>query len=166
MKVEIAKQMTPKNGQWNSQFFKDAQFLDRQESEALIDFIEKVTRDVELVGKNKPSWQDDFGKDLLGATRYQILNCWHYHSGPRYRRMKFPVNTKKLAFNPNGDTSPEVIHYQKIDENTIFVQAFSPQHEPFPTANYSPNPILDRTFEQKIAALEQVLSEMDQVDNS
>ncbi len=165
MRVQIAKQMTPDNGELNNCLFKDKQFLNAKESDSLIDFIYKVTHNFELIGKNKPSWQDDEGNELSGAIKYKTLNCWHYHSGPSYSKKRFPAKTIKLAFNPNGDTSSEVIHYQKIDINTIFVQAFSPKHEPFPDASYSPNPILDRTFEQKIAALEQKINDRDKADS-
>ncbi len=164
MKVQIAEQMKKyNNGELNNLFFKDLQFLNAKEREAFCDFIEHVSKDINLRGKNKPSWQDDFGKELSSAIRYKTLNCWHYHSGPSYCRKKCstPVPTIKLEFNPNGDTSSEVIHYQKVGEDTIFVQAFSPKHEPFPTASNSPNPILDRAFEQKIAALKQIISDMD-----
>lgn len=164
MIVEIAEPMKAENGKLNTPFFKDTKFLKSKEKEALIDFIYKVAGDHELSGKNKPSWQDDFGNELSGAEEYKKLNCWHYHSGPSYHKKKYPVAMKKLEFNPNGDTSLEVIHYQKIDGNTIFIQVFSPKHEPFPTVHTTPNPILDRIFEQKFAELGQILSDIDKTN--
>lgn len=160
MEVRIAKQMTPQNGELNNQYFKDTQFLNTKEQEALLDFIEKVTQNSKLSGKNKPSWQDDYGNEIFGTTRYKKLECWHYHSGPSYHRKKYPVEYDRLKLNLDGDTSSEVIHYQKVDMDTIFIQAFSPKHEPFPSVNSLPNPILERTFEQKIADLEKILSQI------
>lgn len=163
MEVKIAKQMTASHGELNTQYFKDAQFLNKKEQEALLDFIDKVRFDFELSGKNKPSWKDDEANEISGTERYRELNCWHYHSGPNYHRKKYPVALKGLEFNPNGDTSSEVIYYQKIDTDTIFIQAFSPKHEPFPSANSLPNPILDRTFIQKVAELEKILSKINDI---
>lgn len=172
MRVEIAKQM--KEGELNTLYFKDIKFFNDKEKEAFIDFIEKVKQNSELAGKNKPSWKDDSWNDILGTTRYEKLNCWHYHSGPSYDKKKYVVKVKGLALNLDGDTSAEVIHYLKIEENTIFIQVFSPKHEPFPKVNDTPNPILDRTSEQeivelsevekKVAKFEKILSEMDETN--
>lgn len=40
--------------------------------------------------------------------------------------------TYNLSLNLSGLTSAEVIHYQKMDDGTVFVVGFSPKHQPFP----------------------------------
>lgn len=169
MKVEVAIQMDSKQkkGELNNKWFKDTQFMNLREQEALIDFIDKVIHHQKLNGKNKPSWQNDFGNEIPNTTLYKQLNCWHYHSGPNYRRKKNIVDTIDLAFNPNGDTSAEVIHYQKKGQDVIFIQAFSPQHEPFPDIQIMPNPILQRkyqTIEQKMDAIDAIINEIEESD--
>lgn len=37
--------------------------------------------------------------------------------------------------NVAGLTSAEVIHYQKLNDGTVFVVGFSPTHEPFPKSD-------------------------------
>ncbi|MFL7664044.1 hypothetical protein [Escherichia coli] len=43
--------------------------------------------------------------------------------------------TFNLGMNVAGLTSAEVIHYQKLNDGTVFVVGFSPTHEPFPKSD-------------------------------
>jgi len=52
--------------------------------------------------------------------------------------------TFNLAFNARGLTSDAVIHYQKLDDGTVLVVGFSPEHEPFPRSDEPhENPLFD-----------------------
>lgn len=115
--------------------FIDSDCLDDNQKEALAIFTESVANDIELRGKNKPSWQSDEGEDIHSAILFKENQCWHYHCGPYDKKIrKVCPMTKRLEFNPNGKTSSAVIHYRKVADDHIVVTAFSPKHIPFPRA--------------------------------
>lgn len=133
-----------KKGRLNTPFFKDIPYMNDDELALLFDFMRCVSDHILLRGKNKPSWQDDNLDDIPNTKSYQQNNIWHYHCGP-YAESTIFNPMRDLKINLNGETSGPVIHYQKITDNHILIIAFSPNHEPFPRAWDTPNPIIDRT---------------------
>jgi hypothetical protein len=107
---------------------------------ALAVFIGKVTREEPLPGKNKPSWLSDDQRKLPFTDSYEEGNYWHYHCGPYSDNTKLSSMSYNLSINLNGLTSSEIIHYQKIDDGTVFVVGFSPKHQPFPCSDVG-NPL-------------------------
>lgn len=142
MKIELSKQF--KEGRLNTPFFKDIQAMSDEELKLIFDFMQSVKQGQRLRGKNRPSWIDDNLNDIPNTEVYQQNNIWHYHCGP-YAESTIFNPMRDLKINLNGETSGPVIHYQKITDNHILIIAFSPNHEPFPHAWDTPNPIIDRT---------------------
>lgn len=131
------------SGNLNSEFFKDIPFLSREEKILLRDFIDDVSNDRELVGKNKTSWQNNLGEEIPNTAFYRQHNFWHYHCG-EYQGSIPECYTVRLAWNVKGLTSSAVLHYQKISEDEIFILAYSPRHIPFPRENSVFNPLIMR----------------------
>lgn len=131
------------SGNLNSEFFKDIPFLSREEKILLRDFIDDVSNDRELIGKNKTSWQNNLGEEIPNTTFYRQHNFWHYHCG-EYQGSIPECYTVRLAWNVKGLTSSAVLHYQKISQDEIFILAYSPHHIPFPRENSVFNPLIVR----------------------
>lgn len=131
------------SGNLNSEFFKDIPFLSREEKILLRDFIDDVSNDRELIGKNKTSWQNNLGEEIPNTAFYRQHNFWHYHCG-EYQGSIPECYTVRLAWNVKGLTSSAVLHYQKISEDEIFILAYSPHHIPFPRENSVFNPLIVR----------------------
>lgn len=131
------------SGNLNSEFFKDIPFLSREEKILLRDFIDDVSNDRELIGKNKTSWQNNLGEEIPNTAFYRQHNFWHYHCG-EYQGSIPECYTVRLAWNVKGLTSSAVLHYQKISQDEIFILAYSPHHIPFPRENSVFNPLIVR----------------------
>lgn len=164
MKIQIAKEMCKGEGVLNSNQFCDSDFLNENQIKSFTQFIKRVLANQNLTGKNKPSWKNDNGQDIPNTSQYQQNNCWHYHSGPSYDpKFKMKAFTQNLEFNPDGDVSAEVIHYKKINRDTIFISVFSPKHIPFPCVNTHENPILrsiEGKFELNDRDVENIINEL------
>lgn len=141
-RVELSEKF--KEGCLNTPFFKDIPAMTDEELALLFQFMQDISAEKPLRGKNKPSWLDDRLDKIPHTETYQQCNIWHYHCGP-YPESKKLNPMKNLKLNLNGETSASVIHYQKISETHIFIVAFSPSHEPFPKEADYPNPIIERT---------------------
>ncbi|EPE4174719.1 hypothetical protein [Yersinia rochesterensis] len=122
-------------GSQNSPEFVDVPFMAREHLQALALFVHNVTNNIPLKGKNKPSWLNDDQDRLPHTHSYEMGNYWHYHCGPNYSNQKIKSLTYNLSMNLDGLTSPEVIHYQKLDDKNILVVGFSPYHVPFPPSD-------------------------------
>jgi len=123
------------NGQLNEKYFVDLPHLTDDQKKALATFLGKITREEPLVGKNKPSWLWDDETKIPKTDAYEEGNYWHYHCGPYGKNVQVRTMTFNLAFNARGLTSDEVIHYQKMDDGTVLVVGFSPDHDPFPRSD-------------------------------
>lgn len=131
------------SGNLNSEFFKDIPFLSREEKILLRDFIDDVSNDRELIGKNKTSWQNNLGEEIPNTAFYRQHHFWHYHCG-EYQGSIPECYTVRLAWNVKGLTSSAVLHYQKISQDEIFILAYSSHHIPFPRENSVFNPLIVR----------------------
>lgn len=132
-------------GTLDNVFFKDLKFLSKEQIASLSVFIDKVSKGQPLVGKNKPSWLSDDGSELPYTETYKYYGYWHYHCGPTYASTLSYSMTHDLRINLNGLTSSEVIHYTREEDGSIVVQAYSPQHTPFPASDHPKhkNPLFD-----------------------
>jgi hypothetical protein len=131
------------HGQLNEKRFVDLPHLTVAQRASLSEFLSKITKEEPLPGKNKPSWLTDTEKKIPDTDAYEEGNYWHYHCGP-YGNVKVRTMTFNLAFNARGLTSDAVIHYQKLDDGTVLVVGFSPEHEPFPRSDEPhENPLFD-----------------------
>lgn len=137
-KVVLANDFT--HGALNEECFVDLPFMEEHHRQALATFIGRVTREEPLPGKNKPSWLNDDQEKLPDTDAYQDGNYWHYHCGPYNDTTRLKSMTYNLSLNLSGLTSAEVIHYQKMDDGTVFVVGFSPKHQPFPASDNN-NPL-------------------------
>lgn len=122
------------NGTLNEQYFVDLPQLSIEHKEALATFLGKITREEPLPGKNKPSWLSDEEFKIPNTDAYEEGEYWHYHCGP-YGDAKLRSMTFNLEFNARGQASDAVIHYQKLDDGTVLVVGFSPEHDPFPRSD-------------------------------
>ncbi len=130
-------------GNLNTDFFQDVPYLNDIQIELLLNFVECVEKGFPLKGRNKTSWQDRLGNEIPDTELYKQNNCWHYHCGP-YNQDLPDYYTVNLELNLSGLTSSAVLHYQKLDEHTIFLLAYSPKHIPFPKSSDIGNPVLGR----------------------
>lgn len=119
------------NGFLNNSEFIDFQHLNQKQLKSVTEFMYKVREGSPLPGKNKPSWLNDNLSHIPHTQSFEDSNYWHYHCGPDYSTSTNISLTINLQMNLNGATSAEIIHYQKIDDDTIIVVGFSPQHNPF-----------------------------------
>jgi len=101
-----------------------------------IKFLGAISRNEPLCGKNKPSWTDDQGNVIDGTCAYQEGNYWHYHLGPYSDKQAVKAMTYNLSENISGLTSSAVVHYQKINNNSILIVGVSPTHLPFPKSDH------------------------------
>ena len=124
-----------RDGKLNEKYFVDLPYLKEEQRRALASFLGAITREEPLPGKNKPSWLDDNSIKISGTDAYEDGNYWHYHCGPYPESVKLRSMTFNLGMNVAGLTSAEVIHYQKLNDGTVFVVGFSPTHEPFPKSD-------------------------------
>ncbi|WP_262033712.1 hypothetical protein [Serratia liquefaciens] len=122
-------------GQLSEQYFVDLPNLKPDQLTALSIFLGKITREEPLPGKNKPSWLRDEETKIPDTDAYEDGNYWHYHCGPYGDSVQVRSMTFNLGFNARGLTSKEVIHYQKLDDGTVLVVGFSPEHDPFPRSD-------------------------------
>ncbi|MDH2998492.1 hypothetical protein A1D22_10815 [Pasteurellaceae bacterium LFhippo2] len=127
----------------NEEYFKDLPYFNDQEIEIFLDFITNVEQNLPLKGKNKTSWQNNYGSEIPDTEWYKEHNCWHYHCG-EYIGQEPKVYTIQLSWNIEGLTSSAVIHYQKLNREMIYILAYSPKHIPFPRVDIASNPIISR----------------------
>jgi len=132
-KIKLAEGF--QNGGANDDSFVDLPHMKPEHLDALATFIGKVVKQEPLVGKNKQSWLNDSYKKIPLTDAYEEGNYWHYHCGPSYSNAPMKSMTYNLNVNLNGITSAEIIHYQKIDDGTVFIVGFSPNHLPFPNSD-------------------------------
>lgn len=143
IKVELNEAFL--DGSQNNSQFIDFPYLSQEQLRALTSFIHNVELGEPLPGKNTPSWEDDDGNKIPYTESYKDHNYWHYHCGPTYSNGKNFSLMFNLARNILGATSAEVIHYTKQDNESIMIEAFSPQHVPFPASDHPAylNPLFD-----------------------
>lgn len=121
-----------------------------------IDFLDKIEKDLDLIGKNKGSWQSNQVKDgeiveLSIKEIEQQLSFFksnkicHYHLGNTDGSYNTKIDSREdkiHRFNINGKTGSSVAHYKVInDGNTVgvIILALSVYHtNPFP-APYDEN---------------------------
>lgn len=132
-KIKIAEDF--QNGSANDDFFIDMPYMQEGQLKALAAFIGGVMRRESLPGKNKPSWVDDSYQKIPMTDGYEQGEYWHYHCGPSYANSPLKSATYNLNTNFNGVTSSEIIHYQKMEDGTVFIVGFSPKHLPFPNSD-------------------------------
>lgn len=130
-----------KFGQTNNRKFIDLPFLNQSQLGLVIRFLQEVSNDKALLGKNKPSWLNDQLDDILSSENYKANNFWHYHCGEFDPHAKVRRLTYHLQLNLEGLTSAAIIHYQKITDDEIILVGFSPIHIPFPLENDPDNPL-------------------------
>lgn len=121
-------------GKLNEKFFVDLPHLTDAQLRSLTAFLGGVAREEMLPGKNKPSWLTDNDTKIPYTDAYEEGNYWHYHCGP-YGNAQIRSMTFNLGMNATGLTSDAVIHYQKLDDGTVLVVGFSPEHDPFPRSD-------------------------------
>lgn len=131
------------NGVLNEAYFRDLPYFDDVQIDMLLDFIESVEQNLPLKGRNKTSWQDNNEREIPETQWYKKEQCWHYHSGP-YQSDEPHCYTINLAWNIDGLTSSAVVHYQKLNDDVIYILAYSPKHIPFPKIEMERNPIKSR----------------------
>ena len=120
--------------------FKGFSQLNDEELKLFERFINGFIQDWPLPGRNKESWLDSTNTPIPGTEDYQRLNIWHYHCGPFAASATGAPFTHKLQRNLRGETSAAVIHYRKVDDDTIIILAFSPEHIPFPQLDLNETP--------------------------
>lgn len=112
------------NGEWI-----DLPFMSDAQIQALSTFVSKVTNGDLLRGVNKPSY--DTARSQFQAF-WEEYGAWHYHCGPTMVKENAKCFSIDLNENHEGDTSEEVIHYSKLQDNSVVIFGFSPVHVPFP----------------------------------
>ena len=127
-------------GSRDNQEFKDWPRLSAEERERVKRFIRAVLKEDLLPGRNKESWLDSTNTPIPGTEDYRRLNIWHYHCGPFAASATGAYFTHNLQRNLRGETSAAVIHYRKVDDDTIIILAFSPNHIPFPQLDLNETP--------------------------
>jgi len=137
LKVKLADEF--KIGNLNEAGFVDFPFMTLDQKTRLAEFIQFVSNEQPLAGKNKESWLDDLLNEIPETTLYRDGNYWHFHCGPYSQAIK--SMTFNLRRNIFGLTSAEVYHYTKAEDNTINIVGFSPDHLPFPKSDVGYNPL-------------------------
>lgn len=120
------------DGENNTDFCTDWNFLTTEEKRNIINFVKEIAEKEYVKGKNKESWVDDYHQEIYGADGYKEENYWHYHCGPTWSKAPFKSMTKCLFFNPGGAASQQCIHYYPSEEsNEIIIVGYSRNHIPF-----------------------------------
>ncbi|EJQ5984506.1 hypothetical protein [Escherichia coli] len=117
------------------------------EADLLFDFITAVQDGDILCGKNKPSWTNTYGEEMLHLVGYKAYELWHYHVGPYTPSTSANINRKIREMNLEGLTSAAAVHYKwynRFNKNKIVIIAFSPIHRPFPKMLDKPNHLNSR----------------------
>lgn len=143
MAIKVTLSDAFKFGTVNNPKFIDMPFLNELQRKLLIDFVEAVSNDKALMGKNKPSWLDDNLDEIPHTENYQSNRFWHYHCGEFHPNAKIRSLTYQLKLNLDGLTSAAIIHYRKISPNEITIVGFSPVHIPFPYEDDPDNPLFN-----------------------
>lgn len=141
MAIKIRLSDDFKFGQTNNAKFVDVPFLNPTQRKLLLDFLEAVSNDQALMGKNKPSWLDDNLDEIPNTENYQANRFWHYHCGEFDPNAKIRALTYQLKLNLDGLTSAAILHYRKVSNEEVTIVGFSPIHIPFPYEDDPDNPL-------------------------
>ncbi|HHA1671507.1 TPA: hypothetical protein ACOEF8_003529 [Enterobacter roggenkampii] len=142
------------NGIYRSDSFSDYSRLQTSppylidETDLLFDFITAVQDGDILCGKNKPSWTNRNGEEMLHLLGYKASGLWHYHVGPYASSSPAYLSKKIREINLDGLTSAAAVHYRwynRQNMNKIIILAFSPIHQPFPGLLDKPNHLKSRS---------------------
>ncbi|HGM7061160.1 TPA: hypothetical protein ACKP7K_004689 [Serratia marcescens] len=144
-------------GSVRTKYFSDYLSLKDDEKFLLFHFITHVKLGNLLPGKNKTSWTNTKGEEILSSSviGYKSCKLWHYHVGPHSNNNT--LHKKGIRdINLEGETSGAVVHYKWYDPSSkekLIIIAFSPLHDPFPKPRDRNNIIPNRSGAVKLEDL-------------
>lgn len=135
-------------GSSRTEFFSDYLSLYSNEKQLLFHFITLVKLGNLLPGKNKTSWTNTVGEEILSSSviGYKSCKLWHYHLGPHSNNSLYKKGIREI--NLKGETSAAIVHYKWYDPSTmkkLIIIAYSPSHDPFPQPRDQGNTITGRS---------------------